>query len=108
MYQILLGRIRPVILFKVVNLVFILVVPVVARSVPEIRQFDAPRVGGREFDQADGARAVGVVYLQDLRHHGIALVLRQVRRRVVLEAVCFENVVRCPCARGVVVVQVEE
>lgn len=49
MHQILLGRVRPMVLLEMVDLVLVLVVPVVSRPVPEIRQLDSPRVGREEL-----------------------------------------------------------
>ena len=108
MNQVLLSRVLVVILLEMMDLILVLVIPVVAWPKPEIRQFNALVVAFDEFPQGDGVAVVLVVELDYLAYCFAFFELRDVVGGFVSQAVGFEDVLGCPLAAAVVVVEVEE
>lgn len=104
----LLDVVAAVVLFKVVDLVLVLVVAVVAGPEAEVGQAEAARGAYRVFGKRNGAGAVGVVEFEHLLHDVVFLLLRDVACGFVEQAVRLLDVVRGPEAVAVVVVEVEE
>lgn len=108
MNQVFLFRVLIVIFLEMVNLILVLVIAVMSGTVTKIRQFDALRVTYRKLCEGDRPTLIAIVEREDLLYSLVLVVLRDVVRAFVFEAVGFEDVFGCPFVTTVVVVEVEE
>lgn len=108
MRQVLLSGILIVVLFPVMDLIFVLVVSVMSRSKPEVGKRQTFGNADSVLCVGNGATAVAVEEPKDLVHSVLLLLRGNVTGRFVLQAVCFEDVVARPLVAAIVVVEVEE
>lgn len=106
--QILFRCVLAVVLLEMMNLILVLVIAVMSRSIAQIWELEALRIANREFGEGDCAREVTVKDRDDLVNGCGLFGFGDVLRGRVLETVRFQQVVFGPFVAAVVVVQVEE
>lgn len=106
--QILFCCILAVVLLEVMNLILVLVIAVMSRSIAQIWELEALRVADREFGEGNRTREITVKDCNDLVNGCGLFRLGDVLRGRVLETIRFKQVVFGPFVAAVVVVQVEE
>lgn len=90
------------------DLVLILVVSVVARTEAKIGEREAFGNTNSIFSVGDGSTLIQIEERKDLIYSMLLLLWRDAPGRLVLEAVCFEDVVARPLVGAIVVVEIEE
>lgn len=106
--QVFLSCVLVVVFLPVVNLVFVLIVTVVSRTVAKVGQREAFGDTNGVLCVRDGAAAVCVEELEHLVHGVLFLLRWDVLSGLILEAVGLEDVVARPLVAAVVVVEIEE
>ena len=90
------------------NLILVFVISVMSRAKAEVRQLSTTLTEGHPFRPLHETITITIAQAQNFLEHLIALRLRNILHRLVLQAICAENLVRRPGTAGIKVVKGEE